>query len=276
MESKRALLVSLRDLCGNLAFTKHSLVRLGILWVGVLPVGGSQAAEPKYGPNASPLSAGTQLEFFQKNAAPDFWVLIPYYIPQKTGSGCSAATMTMILNAARSKTELTQGDRLITFDSFVDEYSGNSAYQKVIRGKFSFSLGNVLSNPSLRGIFENAAKKLGLFGEKSKIELQEVDPANREASKKAFLEALLQNEKSSDDLIFFSYIQGTVTGDPEGGAHVAAIAAFEAKKKRVLVLDPDRDGYEPYWTSVDTLFESIADPRSDSAKKPGWIRFQIR
>ena len=64
-----------------------------------------------------------------------------------------------------------------------------------------------------------------------------------------------------------------LTGDPEGPAHVATVGAYDEKSRSVLVLDPDREWYEPYWTSVDALFEAIADPSSDSEKKAGWIVF---
>ena len=59
----------------------------------------------KYGtekaPLASPLSRDNH--FFQENPAPDFWALIPYYMPQMTPYSCSAASISIVLNGAKSK-----------------------------------------------------------------------------------------------------------------------------------------------------------------------------
>jgi hypothetical protein len=105
--------------------------------------------------------------------------------------------------------------------------------------------------------------------------VKNVDLKDKERSRKEFFAALEANEKSSDDFIFFSFMQGALTGDPEGGAHVATVAGYDSKNKLVLVMDSDREWYEPYWAPRDVLFDSIADPKSDS-KHPGWIQAKIK
>src|SRR4051812_39085308 len=69
-------------------------------------------AKLKYGPEATPLSVSH--EYFQKNSAPGFWALIPYYIPQQTGSSCSVATVNMLVNASRAGRKLKADDKLAT------------------------------------------------------------------------------------------------------------------------------------------------------------------
>jgi hypothetical protein len=61
-----------------------------------------------------------------------------------------------------------------------------------------------------------------------------------------------------------------LTGDPEGGGHVAVIGAYNAENRQVLILDPDREWYEPYWSPLESVFQSIKNPKSDFSK-PGWI-----
>ena len=250
---------------------------IGILALGLAPE--SVSGTPKYGPDAKPLSAQTHSAYFRENPASDFFRLIPYYIPQATPSGCSAANMTMLLNAARSHGALTADEKLLTFESFAREYAGDPDYTKAILGGkkalLTLMTKKPLANANLAKVLGNAARKIGILSTQA-VQLRVIDQADRARARAEFEKALLENEKSSDDFIFFSYMQGRITGDPEGGAHVATIAAYDAKTKSVLVLDSDREWYEPYWTSVDALFEAIADPASDSRKESGWIVFRVR
>jgi hypothetical protein len=89
--------------------------------------------------------------------------------------------------------------------------------------------------------------------------------------KKKLHEALVQNEKSADDYIVALFIQGRYTGDPEGnhGGHFAPVGAYDGK--RVLILDPDREWYEPYWVSEEVFFEGM-NARADTTKSGGYIR----
>ena len=75
--------------------------------------------------------------------------------------------------------------------------------------------------------------------------------------------------------MIISFVQGILTGDPEGGAHVATIGAYDEKRKLVLLFDPDREWYGPYWSPESKVFDSILDPRSDYAA-PGWIYVRFK
>ena len=239
-----------------------------------LSTSAAAAAAPKYAADINPLSANSNKTYFQKNAAPDFWALIPYYIPQDTGRGCSAANIAMILNGARVGMPLTASDELITFKNFLENYA-DKTYAKTIKGK-GLLTGTVFANTNLAKVLKSAAEKLKITTAASSIEFVEIDQKNLTTGRARFTEALKRNEKSANDFIFFSFVQGKATGDPEGGAHVATVGAFDESKDQVLVLDPDRQYYEPYWISADKLFEAIRDPASDSEKKVGWIHFKVR
>lgn len=230
-------------------------------------------ATPKYGPNATPLSAMSNLSYFQNNKASDYWTLSPYYIPQETARGCSAANLAMILNAARAGVKLASSDPLITFKTLIEKYAGDD-YKKAVLGK-KMTPGTNFSNENLARLLNEAVQKLNLPNARPHAEFSMIDQNNLPKSRKQFMEALKQNEKSDDDYIFFSFIQGGLTGDPEGGAHVATVGGYDAKKNLVLVMDPDREWYEPYWAPADKVFEAMSNPRSDSRKEAGWIYFKV-
>ena len=73
------------------------------------------------------------------------------------------------------------------------------------------------------------------------------------------MENLRENEKSGNNFIAINFVQGIATGDALFG-HWAVIGAYDDVKDRVLILDPDRDWYEPYWISTKTLLKAMAFP----------------
>ena len=69
-----------------------------------------------------------------------------------------------------------------------------------------------------------------------------------------------------------SRIGRILTGDPEGSVgHIAPIGAYDAKKKRVLILDPDRKYYQPYWVPYEKLFDGINTTDSGNSKSRGLV-----
>jgi hypothetical protein len=87
-------------------------------------------------------------------------------------------------------------------------------------------------------------------------------------------QALAQNEKSNDDFILINFNQAAYTGDAEVG-HIAPIAAYDAAHHRVLVMDPDRQWYEPYWVSTQTLLAGMATKDSQSKQNRGWVYIKL-
>lgn len=242
-------------------------------------------AAGKYGDLAKPLSARTNAEYFKKNDAKDFWALIPFYTGQKLGQQCSAATFTTVLNAARGSIQLGTDDKLLTMETFLEKYA-EEKYAKLMSGpiKVSELFGgkldrSLIGNKHLVEVLRGASEKLGISGKNTKVELIPIDlqdPKKIEAARAKFHQMLIENEKSENDFMILSaFVQGKVTGDPEGRAHVSPVAGYDQKNKLVLILDVDRDWYEPYWIPEDKLFEAMATKEAD-ANQPGWIYYQVR
>ncbi|MCM0606732.1 MAG: hypothetical protein KA715_11645 [Xanthomonadaceae bacterium] len=232
-------------------------------------------ANPKYGPKAVPLSLGTNQSYFKKNNAPDFWALMPYYVGQETKSGCSAAAFTTTLNAARTVKGLSSDTPLVTFHSLAEKHT-DDRYKKTILGGFSiekFDRSNVAIKKHWE-VLKLAVHNLGLENPGTQIDLNVIDSNNLDASRKLFHDKLVENEKTANDFIVINFLQADLTGDPEGPGHVAVIGAYDAAKKLVLVLDPDREWYEPYWSTEEDVFQSVIDPKSDP--HPGWIYYRVR
>jgi hypothetical protein len=218
---------------------------------------------PKYGPEASRLFSNRA--YIQKTAAPDFWALMPYYVHQRTGSACSIASATIVLNGIRAPENLTSSIDLFTQDSVL-ERTGNSKWKKAVGKR-----GGGTTLEELRGYFSEALEKLKLPG--WQVEALHAD-ASPEFAKKV-REILIENEKSDRSFIITNYLQNVLTGDPEGAVgHVAPVAAYDAKAGKVLILDPDREYYEPYWVSEAAFIRSMNTLDRVSGKTRGmlWIR----
>jgi len=252
-------------------FRSRSMVRKFLstaMIASALAVGstGASLAEsktaPKYGPEASRLYSNHA--YIQKNAAPDFWALMPYYVHQQSGSACSIASATMVLNGIRAPENLTSSIDLFTQNSVL-ERTGNSKWTRAV-GK----MGGGATLDELRGYFSEALDKLNLRG--WQVEALHADGTPEFAAKMHSL--LVENEKSDRSFIIVNYLQNVLTGDPEGAVgHVAPIAAFDAKAGKVLVLDPDREYYEPYWVSEAAFIRSMNTIDKVSGKTRGllWI-----
>ncbi|MBC7396870.1 MAG: hypothetical protein H7333_05450, partial [Bdellovibrionales bacterium] len=203
-------------------------------------------AGTKFGPQATRLH--NEHAFISKNKAPDYWALSPYYLPQQDGRSCSVASITMVLNAARADEVLSSSDELVTQKSALKKLNLNFWTKGVGEGGHGTTLEQVGE------IVTAGAKAYGY--PKSVVNILHAD-GTLEFAKKLH-ELLVKNESSDHNFIIANFLQSEFTGDPEGAVgHLAPVAAYDAAKKSVLVMDPDREYYEPYWVSEATFIKGL-------------------
>jgi Phytochelatin synthase len=70
---------------------------------------------------------------------------------------------------------------------------------------------------------------------------------------------LADNEQSDRDIVLAYFNQGVLTGDWDG-PHISPIGAYDAQRRRVLVMDVDRQWYVPYWSGDEKLLEAMLRP----------------
>ena len=232
-----------------------------VLGLSLLLISSVSLAEtkPKYGPNAHPLT--TQNQHLKSHAAPDYWALSPFYQAQGTGSSCSLASATMVMNGLRKSATLTSDDELATEKSMLEK-SKSEFWKKATGDK-----GTGVMLDQLPEVLQAA---LAGFGMKDyAVEVRRFDGDAKKSLTE--LRALLaQNEKSDRDFIIINFVQGVATGDADVG-HIAPIGAFDAAKDQVLIMDPDRTWYEPYWTPTATLMEAMNKKDSGAGKARGLV-----
>ncbi len=214
-------------------------------------------AKPKYGPDATPLSV--KHDFFRSNPAPDFWSLIPFYLPQGNDRSCSLASVTMVVNGIRKSAALTSNDELAT-EADVLKRSKSPLWKKAV-GK----TGGGVTLDQLAEV--TRAALTGYELKKWEVELMRFDDPDALAKLRKVLK---ENAKSADDFVIVNFLQSAATGDADVG-HIAPLGAYDEKTDSVLVLDPDRQWYEPYWSPVPALLKGMTAADSSSKKSRGLI-----
>jgi hypothetical protein len=216
--------------------------------------------KPKYGPTAVPLIQDHA--YFRRAEAPDFWALIPYYVPQEEHA-CQAASLSMVLNAWNARQGRKASDENVRQRPLI-ERANNPVWKESIR------TGNCLALEQLVDVVRDVLKLHG-YGS-AQVEIVHVAEDTADARKR-LRKMLEENERSDRDLVLANFVQGILTGDPEGMVgHLSLIGAYDAKARRVLILDVDRQWYEPYWVAEETLFRAMNTKGDAAPKYRGWIR----
>jgi Phytochelatin synthase len=212
---------------------------------------------PKYGPNARPLSLDHG--YLRGAEAPDFWRLVPYYSSQSTERSCSLATATMIVNAARAQLPL-QAETPLATEAEVLRVTGDRHWADAVGpGGHGLTLDELAT--ALRGAltaYHVAAKVRSVHAE-----------ATAEG-RATWHKVLAENETSASDLVVVNFVQGVATGDADVG-HAAPVGAFDDATRRVLILDPDRQWYEPYWTGEGVLYDAMERVDAQSGNARGYL-----
>lgn len=164
----------------------------------------------------------------------------------------------MILNAALSRKKLMQDTELITQEKLLASVAkwkqnaeageiGLEELQKIVmRTCKVFELG--LARVGIKWILEGGKKE----GDQVRKDLRRF-------------------EKDPGFFIISNFEQKCFTADPDGDiGHYAPVGAFDENGNRVLILDPDREYYEPYWVSVEDFMKGMI------VNKAGYLTVKLR
>jgi hypothetical protein len=226
------------------------------------PVANAADTKPKYGPEATRITLEHQ--YFRNHEAPDYWVISPYYVPQQDGRSCSLASVTMIVNAARAFQNLTADDELAV-QSEVLKKTNNTDWQRDLG-----PVGKGVTLDELGRFTEAALRAYGI----TPTEIDTIHADNSKEFHQKLHQLLIRNEKSNRNFIIANFLQGVYTGDASVG-HIAPVGAYDAQRHRVLIMDPDRVWYEPYWVSEETFLKGMNTQDDTTKKTRGLVWIQL-
>ena len=223
------------------------------------------APKPKYGPEAILLSDSH--EYIRRHNAPTYWAMSPYYIPQRTDHSCTTAAATMVINAARKGRSFTADDELVTEEGLLkkvkdDHWERNVGQSEGAHGLTLDELKAALTKALTAYDFKNFTVEAVHTSDQSKQTLAQLH------------NALTETDQSARTLIIANFVQGVYTGDAMEG-HMAPVGAYDSYHHRVLIMDPDRKWYEPYWVSEKTFLAGMATEDKTSASYRGYLVIRL-
>ncbi|CAF1254203.1 unnamed protein product [Didymodactylos carnosus] len=203
-------------------------------------------------------------DYISTHEALDYWAISPYYIGQQDDRSCSLASVTMIVNAARVEKALLFSEKLPTQQSVMKRVNSEIWNSGLAPG------GEGVTLDQIKSLIEKSFKTHSIKYISVEI-IHTVDLS--EETKQKFRRILVENEKSSRNFLIANFNGGKVfSGDDYG--HFAPIAAYDAGHRQILVMDPERQWYEPYWVSEDALLNAMVtkDKKSDQYRGYVWIK----
>ena len=205
-------------------------------------------------------------QYIQDNKALIYWQLSPYYLPQLTGSSCSLASTTMIVNAARSRINLPANQPLATQDDLLHRVNNANWIKGVVQG------GNGATLDELAKLIPQAMKAYGV--NHCSVDVVHLSSTSKKQQRQLHL-ALLNMEYSGKTFMIANFNQKFFTGAMSSG-HFAPIGAYDPINKNVLIMDPDREFYEPYWVPESLFFKSMATLDKESRQSRGYLLITVQ
>jgi phytochelatin synthase len=219
----------------------------------------SPTPQPKYASFAVPLAADH--DYLRGAPAPDFWALSPYYVGQQNDSSCSLASLSMLVNAARLGAPLGAEDPLVTQPLLLERVDSEVWHTGLKEG------GDGVTLDQLAVL---ARQSLAVFGKTPRrVEVTHVPAVTPEALER-LRQVLRQNEASVYDWVLLNFHAGAYVGVGDYG-HIAPVGAYDERQRRLLVLDPDRAWYEPYWIPEEVALAGMATADAATGQPRGYV-----
>ncbi|MBI4351374.1 MAG: hypothetical protein HY550_08045 [Elusimicrobia bacterium] len=208
------------------------------------------AGTPKYSPVAGALAVPISEDnsYFRNpgNPAYDYWNLSGFYIPQASSASCSAASVTMALNALlNTRRGREDEEENISEEAMTGKVSG-LPWKALVSGEGSEGRHGL----TLAQLAAAAKEALAAYGA-AEFSVSSAAASGRSAQAlENFRKALAENERNPRNIMLLHFAQDTLTGAPGGPyAHISPVGAYDERTRRVLIFDVDRQWYEPYWAA---------------------------
>ncbi len=216
-------------------------------------------AKPKYVSGIETLSHSHQ--YIRDHDALTYWRISPYYISQRNETSCSLASATMVVNAARSNQPLAENEPLAT---------QNGVLRRVKSDEWSNGVAADGQGVTLEQLSVFMAKALEAYGV-HKFNIKVVHLKNDSKENQSILHtALMESEKTGRTFIVANFNEKFFAGATNEG-HFAPVGAYDAQTRRVLIMDPYRKLYEPYWVPEKLFLESMATLDNEARAYRGYL-----
>ena len=231
-----------------------------IFFISLVLLAGTAGAEtPKYAPVGGALAVPLSVDntYFRNPASPaaDYWTLSSFYVPQYNDAACSAASVSMALNALlNARRPRGDAEENITQEKLLEKVTGLKWKELLspegLDGRHGLTLAQLA---------QASREALAAYGAAGYTVSSAAVSGQGAQALENFRRALSGNEKSPADIMLLHFTQDTLTSAPGGPfAHISPVGAYDEKTHRVLIMDVDRQWYEPYWVADTQVFKAMA------------------
>lgn len=231
----------------------RTLCRAGLL--ALVLTTGAIAGTPAVAPAAQPVYWNTPQGATLRARIPadaDYWRLVPNFSVQKTQSYCGVATAVTVLNSLPIKRPVDPTYAPYAYFTQRDFFS--PAVSRIISAE------TVMKQGMTR---DEMARTLATYG----VHTRSIAGTSlTDDSLRKLLKSALRDKRR---FVLANYLRHTF--GQVGGGHWSALAAYDAKTDRVLILDVAKYKYPPAWVTVAALRAAIATLDSTSGKPRGLV-----
>ena len=188
-----------------------------------------------------------------------YWKISPYYLSQPTDASCSLASATMVVNALRIPQIQYASQMLATTHGVV--HSTHNAWENSVKQG-----GDGVTLDQFGSYFSQALKAYNIRPTRFEV----IHATSVKDVARIFQQALLEGEKTGQTFIIVNF-DNKVTSGTEHVGHVAPVGAYDANTKRVLIMDPFRELFEPYWVPEHQLLQGMQTVDLTAHKNRGFV-----
>jgi hypothetical protein len=194
--------------------------------------------------------------------------LLDVRVLQHNERACSVACMAMLVNAARALHSPPSPGKPLSQRELLNRV-GSARWKAAVRPG-----GNGVTLDELAGL---ATRSLQVCGfphiEVNVVHIDRVTSGVRSDTR----QTLTEIAHSATLFLVANFLHGVYTGDPRGTiGHYALIAGYDSPRARVLVLDPDRRDYQPYWITEEVFLSGMATHDESAGCSRGYLAIRVK
>ena len=193
--------------------------------------------------------------------------LLDVRILQHNERACSVACVAMLVNAAQALHEPLSLLAPLSPPELLDRVADEHWMQAISPGGDGVTLAELASF---------AERSLNVCGfPHVDVDIVHVDSATTEVRRQVG-QTLAEVARFPSQFVIANFLHSVYTGDIEADeGHFALVAGYDQLARRVLVLDPDLDDYEPYWVSEKVFVDGMATHDAASLRSRGYLSIRL-
>ena len=210
----------------------------------------------------------------KNRAAVKLKYLLQSYVPQLNRYACSAASVTMIINAIHRRNGVKENFQPITQQELLNTV--DTVHWKERLSQKGYNGGHGVTLADLKIICKEALNAYEISYETVDVlNLNETMP-DLIAQKRQVHRQLIQMSASGHEFILAYFTQGELVGE-WFGSHISPVGSFDPQRQTVLVLDVDPEVNGCYRVSFDRFFNSLVGGNNTYHRRGGgWARIRIQ